>query len=126
MKMNRQQGMTMWGVMVIALLIAFFALLGIKIFPIYMTDMKIKSALEGVAKQSINTNMTNIEIREAMRKRLEIDNADSDVDLKTALIFEKRGRTRIARIQYESIAPLFYNLSILAVFDHSEETGGFQ
>jgi len=127
MSIKKQKGITMWGVAMIALIVAFFSLLVIKIVPTYLLDMKVKAALEGAARQSQQTNMTNADIRIALSKRFEIDQVnEQDIDLKHDVKFLKRGRKRVIQIEYEVVTPMFANISVLVQFDHKAEAGKFE
>lgn len=123
--MNRrhQAGMSMWSMALIALVAGFFVLVGIKMIPVYLNDMKIRGALSSLAKDSQAQDASKPKIRELIRKRLEIDMAEEVVDLRKDLSFEADGRDRIIRIAYESVTPLFLNISILVEFDHAEKVG---
>lgn len=127
MGIKKQKGITLWGIAMIALIVAFFALLVVKLVPTYLMDMKISNALQGVAKQSQQSNMTNAAIRTALRKRLEIDMISyQDFDVKQDVSFIKRGRSRIIKIDYEVVTPMFVNISVLVQFDHQAEAGKFE
>jgi len=127
MALKKQKGITMWGIAMIALIVAFFALLVIKIVPTYLLDLKVKSALEGVARQTKQSNMTNSEIKQALEKRFEIDQVnEQDLNVKDNVKFLKKGRDRVIQIEYEVVTPLFINISILVQFDHKAEAGKFE
>ena len=119
---KRQAGMTMWGLLFVLGTLAFFFFLFAKLFSPYMDDLKVKSALESLARQPDAGSMTVPAIQEAIRKRLEIDSADS-FDL-SALTVETRGKTKIIRIKYESVVPMAFNISALLSFDHVVEVRG--
>jgi len=51
--------------------------------------------------------------------------AERAVNLEQDLAFERDGRARVIRIAYESVTPLFSNISILVQFDHKEKVGDF-
>lgn len=123
--MNRrhQAGMSMWTMALIALVAGFFVLVGIKMIPVYLNDMKIRGALSSLSHDQMAQNASKPQIREMVRKRLEIDMADHLIDLRKELYFEADGRARIVRISYDSITPLFFNVSILVEFDHAEKVG---
>ena len=123
--MNRQHqaGMSMWSMALIALVAGFFVLIGIKMIPVYLNDMKIRGALSSLSRDQIAQNASKPQIREMIRKRLEVDMADDLIDLRKELYFEADGRARIVRISYDSITPLFFNVSILVEFDHAEKVG---
>ena len=123
MNKRHQAGMSMWTMALIAVVAGFFVLVGIKMIPVYLNDMKIRGALTSLANDQQAQNASKIQIRDMMRKRLEVDMADHIVDLRKDLYFESEGRNRIIRIAYESVTPLFLNISILVEFDHAEKVG---
>lgn len=120
---KRQSGMTMWSLMFVLGTLAFFIFILFKLLPPYMSDFKVKSALESLGRQSEVGSMTVPEIKEAIRKRLEIDSAD-DFDLGSSLTVTAKGRTKVIRINYESVTPMAFNISALLTFDHSIEVRG--
>ena len=120
---KHQTGMTMWSLLFVIGTLAFFLFLLFKLFPPYMGDFKVKSALESLGRQPDAGSMTIGEIKEAIRKRLEIDNADS-FNLENSLTVTPRGKTKVIRINYESVTPMVANVSTLITFDHSIEVRG--
>lgn len=120
---KRQSGMTMWGLLFVLGTLAFFLFLLFKLLPPYLGDMKVKGALESLGRQPDAGSMSVPEITEAIRKRLEIDSAD-DFDLSKSLTVTAKGRTKLIRINYESVTPMAYNVSVLLTFDHSVEVRG--
>ncbi len=120
---KRQAGMTMWSLLFVLGTLAFFVFLFFKLFSPYMDDFKISSALASLGKQSDVGTMTRPEIKEAIRKRLEIDNADN-FDLEKTLTVESRGKMKVIRINYEAVVPMAFNISALLAFDHSIEVRG--
>lgn len=120
---KRQSGMTMWSLLFVLGTLAFFLFLLFKLLPPYLGDLKVKSALESLGRQPEAGSMSVPEITEAIRKRLEIDSAD-DFDLSKSLTVTAKGRTKVIRINYESVTPMLYNISALLTFDHSIEVRG--
>jgi Domain of unknown function (DUF4845) len=121
--LKRQSGMTMWSLLFVLGTLAFFLFLVFKLLPPYLGDMKVKSALESLGRQPGAGSMSVPEISEAIRKRLEIDSADN-FDLASSLTVTARGRNKVIRINYESVTPMFFNVSALLTFDHSIEVRG--
>ena len=113
----------MWSLLFVLGTLAFIVFLFFKLFSPYMTDFKISSALTSLGKQSDVGLMSRPEIKEAIRKRLEIDNAD-DFDLEKTLTVESRGKMKVIRINYEAVVPMAFNISALIAFDHSVEVRG--
>jgi Domain of unknown function (DUF4845) len=115
-----QRGMTMWGMLFVLGVLAFFLFLGFKLFPPYMTDFKVRSALDSLARQSDFATMSKADIGEALSKRFDIDMIDG-VDLGNSLSVETRGRLRVVRIKYEAVIPMAFNISALLEFDHQKQ-----
>jgi hypothetical protein len=120
---KRQAGMTMWSMLFTLGTLAFFLFLFFKLLPPYMDDFKIKSALDSLGRQPDAGTMTLPQVKEAIRKRLEIDSADN-FDLEKTLTVEPRGKTKSIRISYESVVPMAFNISALLSFDHAIEVRG--
>jgi len=120
---NTQRGMTMWSLLFVLGVIAITVFLILKLLPVYLGDMKVKSALESVSRESDVGSMNKSDIGEAIRKRLEIDNVD-DLDLSKVMTITPRGRNRVIRIQYSSTVPMVANISALLEFDHQVEVRG--
>lgn len=117
---NRQNGMTFWGLLVIATLFIFFVVLFFKLLPPYMEYAKVKSALEGIAKQPGTGDLEKSQIKAAFDRRFNIDSVD-DIDLNKALIVEKKPGSMTIRITYERRVPLAYNVTALIEFDDTAQ-----
>ena len=120
---KRQAGMSMWSLLFVLGTLAFFMFLFFKLFSPYMDDFKVKTALMSLGKQSDAGTMTLPQIKEAIRKRLEIDSADN-FDLESTLTLEAKGKNKVVRINYEKEVPMAFNISALLKFNHSVEVRG--
>ena len=121
---KRQAGITMWGMLFVLGTLAFILFLFFKLLPPYLSDFKIQGALESLNRQPDAGSMTLPEVKEAIRKRLEIDSADDLFDLNKILTVEPRGKMKKIRINYESVVPIAFNVSALISFDHAIEVRG--
>ena len=121
---KRQAGITMWGMLFVLGTLAFSLFLFFKLLPPYLSDFKIQGALESLARQPDAGSMTVPEVKEAIRKRLEIDSADDLFDLNKILTVEPSGKMKKIRINYESVVPIAFNVSALINFDHAIEVRG--
>jgi hypothetical protein len=121
---KRQAGMTMWGMLFVLGTLAFSLFLFFKLLPPYMDDFKIISALDSLGRQPDVGSMTLPQMKEAIRKRLEIDSADDLFDLNKIMTVEPRGKMKRIRINYESVVPMAFNVSALISFDHAIEVRG--
>ena len=120
---KHQSGMTIWSLTFVLGTLAFFLFLLFKLLPPYLSDLKISGALESLSRQPDAGSMSVPEIQEAIRKRLEIDSAD-DFDLGNSLTITAQGRSKVIRINYESVTPMLFNISALLTFDHRIEVRG--
>ncbi|MBI3574267.1 MAG: DUF4845 domain-containing protein [Gammaproteobacteria bacterium] len=122
---NTQKGMTFWSLLFVLGVLGFSLFVGFKLFPPYLDDFKVKSALDSLAKQSDVGSLSKAAISESLRKRFDIDNI-SYVNPVKDLILENRGRMRVIRLHYQPTIPLMFNVSLLLEFDHTREVRGVE
>jgi uncharacterized membrane protein YhiD involved in acid resistance len=115
---EKQQGMTFWGLLVVAALFILFVILFFKLLPPYIEHGKVKTTLENVAHQPNAFNMEKAEIKSAIDRRFSIEDVN-DVDLNKSLFVEKKPGSMTIRIAYERRIPLAYNVTALIEFDDS-------
>jgi len=116
----KQNGMTFWGLLVVATIFIFFVVLFFKLLPPYMEYGKVRAALEGIAKQPGTSEMEKSQIKAAFDRRFNIDSVDN-IDLNKALIVEKKPNGMTIRITYERRVPLAYNVTALIEFDDTAQ-----
>lgn len=117
---NRQSGMTLWGLLFVLGVLAFFLFLGFRLLPVYLDDFKVRGALESLVKQSDIGSMSRATMVEALRKRFEIDDVRY-ADPNKHLTVEPRSRTKLIRISYQAVVPMVFNVSALLEFEHTRE-----
>jgi len=115
---SKQNGMTFWGLMMVAAVFAFFVLLFFKLFPSYMEHAKVKTALENISRQPGTIEMEKAQIKSAFERRFDIEDV-SNIDLNKNLFVEKKPGSMTIRIAYERRVPIAYNVSALIEFDDS-------
>lgn len=126
MKLRSQQtGATLWSMISISVLVIFFALLLIKLIPPYLSDMKVRAALDSIERKAKGSSMSNAQIMISLEKRFDIDSI-THVNLREDVVIEREGRMKIVRIAYEAQIPLVFNISALLEFDHSAEVRAFE
>lgn len=117
---DTQKGMTFWSLLFMLGVLGFFLFIGFKLFPPYLDDFKVKSALDSLVKQPDIGSLSKAAVSDSLRKRIQIDNIDY-VDPVKDLTLENRGRMRIIRLRYQPVIPLMFNVSALLEFDHTRE-----
>jgi len=123
---KHQNGMTYLGMLIMLIVIAFFAVVLIKVAPLYMEHFKVKSSLDSLAqetKDSQSTLSSPPEIMKQLFNRLGINDvthvARDDVNI------TKEGHKTVVTVDYEARVHLFYNIDVVARFpDDRVELGG--
>ena len=116
---QKQKGMTGISIAVLVAMFGFIALIGLKVFPVYMESFKVNSALDslkkepGVAKKPSGTIVT------LLMKRLDIDDVESVT--RQEISIEKSASGVNVYVDYEVEKHLFSNVSLLIVFEKSAE-----
>lgn len=67
---RQQRGMTVIGMLLLIIVIAFVALIAMKVVPMYVQYYSIKSTIESVRKESVSS-MTTVDIQNAIQKRFD-------------------------------------------------------
>ncbi len=119
--LRRQEGMTMWGMVGLALIGIFFLLLMFKLIPPYMDDFKVGSAIKRIAKKPGAGSLPPNALIENIDKMFAIENvnhvrADKDVE-----IIPRGASARLIKLEYEREVPMTGNISVLLYFDHAVE-----
>ena len=116
---TRQNGMTMWSAAFVIGVAVFFLFLVFKLLPPYLEDLKVRTALEGVAREANSGGLTKVELVERLEKRFEIDNVTNVAA--SQLVMQSRGRFQVLQLNYEVVVPLAFNVSALLEFNHARQ-----
>ena len=116
-----QRGFTLIGLMMVFAVIGFFALITMRLLPVYMEDNAIGGAVVSVAAELPATASIN-EARKAFGKRLEINNVKAVVP--NDLVLGGEGGLRTLVIEYQGQAPFISNISFVVDFYHEAALGG--
>lgn len=120
--MNKQNGWTLWTMLLTAIIVGFFAYLVMRLFPPYLDNLKIREAMELVIEEPGFHSMTKRQIVKRMNRKLYIDYARDVVDLNRALHIEKDKAKTTLVVGYESAVHIAYNISALLDFENRVET----
>ena len=118
---RRQRGMSFLSLMAIAGMLGFAAVIGLKLFPIYMDSWKIDGVMKAVISEPGINQQSRREIIDSMLKRLDIDAVDAVNyrNYKESLTITRRKNNVTIKIFYRVETPLMGNLSLVAEFDKS-------
>lgn len=111
----RQRGMTIIGVLLVLIVIAFVALIAMRIVPIYVDYFTIRQAIEGLKSESDVKSMSREDIHKSLDRRFDVSYVDviRGRDLKIA----RQGQDLVLKLVYEDRRSLIGNLDVVARFD---------
>lgn len=114
---NRQRGFSFSGFIMIAFLLVFVALLGMKLIPAYVHNAQIASIFKAIATDSAMQGASIKDIKEAYNKRASIntitDLSAEDIDI------SKNGGSLTLSATYSVKIPLVGNITLLLDFNPS-------
>jgi hypothetical protein len=113
---NSQRGVTFIGWLLLLVPIALLVYVGIRLTPIYLNYFRVVRSLDQVAADTRAEPQVNpTAVRSALEKRFDIEYIDhptaKEIDI------HRDGDRWVAVVDYEDVAPLFANVSILAQFN---------
>lgn len=117
---RQQQGMTLMGYVLILFVIGFFAIMAMKLTPLYLEYQAVVNVMEGASKESVSS--TPAALRSTLGKRLGI-NQVTRVDAKDFKIRREKSRVMIS-IDYEARTGFFANIFFVVVFSHEVAVTG--
>jgi hypothetical protein len=118
---DAQRGFTLIGLMMVFAVVGFFALIIMRLLPVYMEDNAIKGAVFSVAAELPPTASIG-EARKAFGKRLEINDVKAVVP--GDLVMGGEAGVRALVVEYEGRAPFISNISFVVDFYHEAPLGG--
>ena len=122
--MHKQRGVSMFGFLLIAILVIMFAMLAMKLIPAYVEFFSVKKILNAMGQDSEIKSMSNAEIRNSFAKRAEVgyvtvvQPADLDID--------RAGGNVVISTEYEYRTPLVANISLIVDFKASSNPASLE
>lgn len=116
---NKQKGLTAISIMAILVLIAFVAIIFLKIMPVYFDSFKVGDVVTGMKSERGLGDKTNSEITTMILRRLDV-NMVTDVT-KDDIYITKNKDDVIIEVEYEVRKNMFGNLDVVAHFKKSVE-----
>jgi hypothetical protein len=116
---HSQRGITMigWLVLLVPIAIVFYA--GIRLSPIYLNYMRVAKALSQTVSEAKGEAANATTLRVALEKHFDIEGIEhpttKDIDI------HRESEHWVAIADYEDVAPLFGNVSLLVQFHKQVE-----
>ncbi len=113
---GKQQGMTLIGWLLMMALIGFFAILTLKLWPIYYENFGVKRAVGKLPTQPEISNKSDDEIWKIVERQFTIDQV-SHPTRKDFKIERQEDGSRQASVKYEVRVPVMFNVDVVVYFD---------
>jgi hypothetical protein len=114
---NRQQGITLMGLIVGSVVLIFAAVLAMKLVPPYLEFFAVKKALAGIGADTRGRSASVADIRRLFENRSAIDDINSvkssDLDI------SKQGNNYVVTAAWRKEVPLFANIGVYIDFTAS-------
>jgi hypothetical protein len=112
---HSQRGVTLIGWLVLLVPVAIIVYAGIRLTPIYLNYMRVSKALTQIASEAKSGDTTNATtLRNALEKHFDIDSitqpSTKEIDI------HRENEHWVAIADYEEVAPMFANISLLVQF----------
>lgn len=116
---SRQQGLTMFGFLFVAIVFVVAAMLAMKLVPAYVEFFSVKKILNAMAQDGDLRDKSNAEIRSSFSRRAGIDyvSAVKPEDL----FIDRSGGVPVISVAYEFRTPLIANISLVVDFSASSD-----
>ena len=114
---GRQRGITVIGMLILIIAIAFVALIAMKVVPMYIQYYTIKSTVESIRKEPQLAQMSAQDIHNAIQKRFDIGYVDKIAAKDLKIRNERNGR--VIDLVYQDERELFYGLAVLLKVNES-------
>jgi len=116
---HRQQGVTAIGFIILAAFIGLFILAGVKLAPVYLESMDVKTALAQAKTELDGNRPSMVDIRKAIERRFDVDSVRriSAKDLEIT----RSAEGYLVDASYEARVNYVSNLYLLLVFDNKVE-----
>jgi hypothetical protein len=111
-----QKGLSLWSFSFNIFLLGVAVFIALKLFPIYMEDLSIGSAVESLETDSEEFRGA-LSVRDALLKRFDINNVTL-VD-KDKISITRDEQDYLVEVDYEVEVPFIGNISLIIRFEHS-------
>lgn len=116
---NKQQGMTFIGLVLVIAAVIFLAIIGMKVVPAYIEFSSVKNAIKYVAKDAAFATMSKKEIVSAFDKSASTGYVT--VIKGSDLVVVKEATGNVVTADYQVLLPIVANASILLDFHATSE-----
>ena len=119
---RRQQGITLMSFVIVRVVVSFFAVVIMKLFPMYSEFNNLKGVMQAFAAQPNSASLTPTQVMSDLDRRFNIAYVESVKREHVKIV--RSGRETQLTIAYEVRKPLFFNLDSVGKFENTVTLGG--
>lgn len=112
--LHKQRGVTAIGWIIILLLIAFFALIGLRLAPVYIEHFNVVSSLDSLKNEAFITRKDPVEIKRLLTRRFDI-NQITNATAENVTVSRKKGVLTV-EVRYEVRKKFLGNVDVVTSF----------
>jgi len=112
---KRQKGMTAIAMVLVLGMVGFFAMVAIRLFPIYLEHFSVASHLNSLAEDASIKDKSNREILSTLKKRFDIDDV-KNVKEENIFIEHNKNNSMVIAVEYEVRTPVIGNIDMMVSF----------
>lgn len=121
----RQRGLTAISMAVVILVVLFFALIAIRLFPVYLDNYKVSSHLKHLAEDGDVKTLSDKDILKTFFKRMQLDDVESVKPENVFIEHDTHGKGSIVlSVEYEVRRHVLGNVDMVVSFDDEAVGGG--
>ena len=121
---RKQQGITLMSFVMVLVVVGFFALMAMKLFPMYSEFHNMKAAVDAYAAESGSANKTVAQAWADLDRRFNIAYVESVERENIKIERAAQGRGMQMTVSYELRKPLLFNLDVVGKFEHVVDLNG--
>ncbi|MCG2634824.1 MAG: DUF4845 domain-containing protein [Gammaproteobacteria bacterium] len=114
---GRQRGMTIMSLLIVIIVVSFFVVTGMKIYPGYYENFKAKKALNSLVDEVGIGKAPKATIWRMLERRFDIDMVNGIKKEYLFITFDKETKKRKIALTYEYRTPLYGNITAALAFD---------
>lgn len=109
------RGLTLLGFLIVLIVVAFFGLMIMKLFPVYSEWYAVRSSLSALQQEPGIAARTPEQVRELLNRKWYISYVKTPTQKNVKV--QRRGGDYLVTVAYERRGNLLYNLDYVATFD---------
>ncbi len=120
---NGERGITFIGLLSVLVIVAFVAIIAMKLVPVYLESFKIEKAMASVVSDPSIAEKSSHQISRMLTERLDIDSVERITERNVkdyVTVKNQQGKVTIDTV-YRAEVPLFANIGVVVDFDKHAE-----